>query len=64
MDEILTLEEVAEFLSVSKVTLYKYANNRKLPFFRFGNNYRIRKSDLIASLEKRNDTGKKGVKPL
>ena len=47
MDEILTLEEVAKFLKLSKVTCYKLAKKNELPFIRIGNSYRMKMSALM-----------------
>jgi putative molybdopterin biosynthesis protein len=47
MDEILTADEVAEFLKLTKLTIYKLAKKGELPFFRIGPSYRMRKNDLM-----------------
>jgi len=47
MDEILTIDEVAKFLKLSKITVYKLAQKEKLPFFKIGSSYRMRKSALL-----------------
>ncbi len=42
----MTLEEVAAYLKVSRETVYKLAQQRKLPASKVGNQWRFRK-DLI-----------------
>jgi excisionase family DNA binding protein len=44
--EILTLEEVAAMLRISRRTLYRLARAGKIPSFRIGDDWRFRK-DLI-----------------
>jgi excisionase family DNA binding protein len=44
--EILTLEEVAAMLRISRHTLYRLARAGKIPSFRIGDDWRFRK-DLI-----------------
>jgi excisionase family DNA binding protein len=42
MDNILTLEEVAELLRVSPSTIYRLLHNSKMPAFRVGSDWRFR----------------------
>jgi len=50
---LLTLEEVAAFLRVSKTSVYRLVERRELPFCRVGRNLRFRPKDLEAYLEAR-----------
>jgi excisionase family DNA binding protein len=60
MDEILTLKEVAEFLKLGKLAVWKLAQEGTLPFFRVGSSYRMKKSDLLAFIKNgETDTQKK-----
>lgn len=45
-DEILTLDEVAEFLKVGKRTLYRLASGGVIPAFKLGGSWRFRREDL------------------
>ena len=45
--QILTVEEVAEFLKLSKITIYKLVKKGVLPGFRVGNSWRFRKDKII-----------------
>ncbi|RKX64126.1 MAG: DNA-binding protein [Thermodesulfobacteriota bacterium] len=52
MEELLTLEEVAKYLKISKHTLYKMLEKRKIPAFKVANQWRFKKSDIDKWLEK------------
>lgn len=45
-DEILTLKEVAAYLKVAERTLYRLAQDGKLPAFKVGGSWRFRKADI------------------
>ncbi|MCP4714181.1 MAG: helix-turn-helix domain-containing protein [Deltaproteobacteria bacterium] len=47
LDEILTVDEVASYLKITKITTYKLAKKGELPFIKIGNSFRMRKSELI-----------------
>lgn len=52
-DELLTKKEVARFLKVSEATVYRMTRRGDLPAIRRGKRFtRIRKSDLLAFLER------------
>lgn len=56
-DEILTLEEVAEYLKAGKRTVYRLAKNGEIPAFKLGGTWRFRRDELdrwIATKIKRN----------
>jgi len=44
--EILTLDEVAAYLRAGKRTVYRLAAEGKLPAFKLGGTWRLRRSDL------------------
>ena len=44
--EFYSLLEVAKYLGLSRMTVYRYVVAKKLPYYRFGKHYRIRKDDL------------------
>lgn len=44
--EIMTLDEVAQYLKAGKRTVYRLAAERKLPAFKLGGTWRFRRSDL------------------
>ena len=45
-DEIMTVKEVAKYLKVKPVTVYKLCNEGKIPAFRVANRWRIKESLL------------------
>lgn len=46
--EIMTLDEVAQYLKAGKRTVYRLAAEGKLPAFKLGGTWRFRRSDLDA----------------
>jgi excisionase family DNA binding protein len=46
MDEIFTVEQVADYLKVSISTVRRLIKAKKLKAYKVGNQYRIRKADL------------------
>ena len=52
MDKLMTLEEVAAFLRLSKDTIYRMTHAGKIPASKVGNQWRFRRDDVDAWLEK------------
>ena len=50
--QIMTVEEVAEFLKLSKITIYKLVKKGQLPGFRVGNSWRFRKDKILEIISK------------
>lgn len=50
-DEIMTLQEVAEYLKLSERTIYGYAQKDILPGIKIGSAWRFRRSELDKWLE-------------
>ena len=44
MDEILTVSEVADFLKVSRTTVWRWCKHGNLPAFKIGRSWRIHRS--------------------
>lgn len=58
LPEILTMEQVAAALGVSRATVYKLAHQPGFPSMRFGRAFRVQKAALIRWLEDQaSDTG-------
>jgi len=55
--KILTTKELARYLKLTEVTIYKYANEGKIPGFKIGSRWRFDK-DQIDDLLKSGDDGK------
>ena len=49
MGQMLTAQELAEYLKLTKVTIYKYANEGKIPGTKIGSRWRFNK-DMIDEL--------------
>ena len=52
MGKILTTKELAAYLKLTEVTIYKYANEGKIPGFKIGSRWRFDKEkidDLLQS---------------
>jgi excisionase family DNA binding protein len=46
MKEILTARDVAAILKLNKITVYKYANEGKIPGVRIGNRWRFDRAQI------------------
>jgi excisionase family DNA binding protein len=46
MDEILTVREVAEYLKLSRTTIWRWCNEGKLQAFKVGRGWRIHRSEI------------------
>jgi len=46
MDEILTVREVAEYLKLSRTTVWRWVKEGKLQAFKLGRSWRVRRSEL------------------
>ncbi|MGA9347416.1 MAG: helix-turn-helix domain-containing protein [Anaerolineae bacterium] len=46
MDEILTVREVAEYLKLSRTTIWRWCNEGKLQAFKVGRGWRIHRSEV------------------
>jgi len=57
--QVLTLREVAEYLNVHISTIYKYAQQGKIPAFKVGSDWRFKKDDIDAWIK-----GEKSALPL
>ena len=54
---LMTIDELAKYLRMKKVTIYKHAQGGKLPGFKVGSSWRFKKSTIdkwIANKEKSN----------
>jgi excisionase family DNA binding protein len=46
MDEILTVQEVADYLKISRTTVWRWCNDGKLPAFKIGRGWRLHRSSV------------------
>jgi excisionase family DNA binding protein len=52
-NQLLTVAETCRYLKVSPRTLYRYIQNRQLPGFKLGKEWRFARTDLEQWLRKR-----------
>ena len=57
MGQILTTKELAEYLKLTEVTIYKYANEGRIPGFKLGGRWRFDKEKIDELLVKSEDNG-------
>ncbi len=50
--EIMTIRQVAEYLQISEVTTYRLVQADKIPAFKIGHSWRVKKDDLNEFIEK------------
>lgn len=48
----MTVQEVAGFLKLSKITVYKLVKKGLIPGFRVGNSWRFRREDIVEVVSK------------
>lgn len=61
--KVLTIKDVAEYLSVHPMTIYKYVKEGRIPAFKIGVNWRIREDSIqkwIEENEQKNGGGLNG----
>ncbi len=51
MEEILTVQEVAEYLRLSRATIWRWCNEGKLQAFKVGRGWRIHRSEVQTIVE-------------
>jgi excisionase family DNA binding protein len=50
--EVLTVSQVAEYLQISEMTTYKLVQEGKIPAFKIGRSWRVKKGDLEELIER------------
>ena len=50
--EFLTTEQLADFLGISKTSVYRLISRRLIPFYKLGHNVRFKKADVLEYLER------------
>lgn len=50
-DEIMTVNEVARYLKISVITTYRLVQEGKIPAFKVGRSWRVKRSDLADFIE-------------
>jgi excisionase family DNA binding protein len=49
--EVMTISQVAEYLQISEMTTYKLVQEGKMPGFKIGRHWRVKKDDLTEFIE-------------
>ena len=52
ISHFLTPDELADFLKVSKTTVYRLIEKRSVPFYKIGGSLRFKQSEVMEYLEK------------
>jgi excisionase family DNA binding protein len=55
MAEVLTLEEVADFLQIHPSTVYRLLKNRRIPAFKVGSDWRFNQESIEQWVKKLED---------
>ena len=57
-EKLMSIKEVAEFLGVSKMAIYKWAKKGFIPCLRVGRQYRFIKEEIIEWAKRRGSKGR------
>jgi excisionase family DNA binding protein len=60
-EQLLTLEQVAEYLNVDKFTVYRLLSDKELPAFKVGNQWRFKRKMIENWLLKNSNLKRKGT---
>lgn len=60
-DNLLTVSQMATYLSVDKFTVYRLIAQKKIPAFKVGNQWRFNKKMVESWLERNSNVRKKGA---
>ena len=60
-EELLTVEEVADYLHVNRYTIYRFIAQKKLPAFKVGNQWRFYRMTIDAWLMKNSNIRKEWI---
>lgn len=58
-EQLLTLEQVAEYLNVDRFTVYRLLNDKELPAFKVGNQWRFKRKLIENWLAKNSNVKRK-----
>ncbi len=61
--DLMTVEQVAAYLQLNKLTVYKFVRSGELPAARLGRSFRVRRADVDAFLEARKVAPKRAPRP-
>ena len=59
--QVMTVKEIAEYLDVHPMTIYKYVQEGKIPAFKIGASWRIRKESIKKWMDENEHKNQGGV---
>lgn len=59
--DILTIKDVADYMDVHPMTIYKYVKNGRIPAFKIGTSWRIRRDSISKWIEESEQQTNGGV---
>lgn len=59
--QVMTIRDIAEYMDVHPMTIYKYVKQGKIPAFKIGASWRIRKDSIKKWMEESEKLRKGGV---
>ncbi len=57
-NSVMTIDEVADYLKMKVVTIYKHAQVGKIPAFKVGSKWRFKRETIDKWIEKQEEKGK------
>lgn len=64
MNEILTVQEVADYLRLSRTTVWRWCNEGKLPAFKVGRGWRVSRSEVEKIIGKSSQAIDRPMRPV
>jgi len=59
--QVMTVKEIAEYLGVHPMTIYKYVQDGKIPAFKIGASWRIRRDSIKKWMDENEHKNQGGV---
>ena len=59
--QVMTVKEIAEYLDVHPMTIYKYVQEGKMPAFKIGASWRIRRESIKKWMDENEHKNRGGV---
>ena len=59
--QVMTVKEIAEYLGVHPMTIYKYVRDGKIPAFKIGASWRIRRESIKKWMDENEHKNQGGV---
>ena len=59
-DQILTVKQVADYLSINERTVYRMANSKKIPGFKVGSSWRFKLDEIEQWIKEQHNQAEMG----